>query len=96
MKLLEDYNDKGFIYERRSIIWNGYFFQETHQSESYIHFQDYQLDAICYQYSHLVCATWIKLIEVSSKKKLKGKRWKMSNIDHEWTIEGRIPLICCF
>jgi len=42
MKLLEDYNDKGFIYERGSIILKGYFFQETHQTESDVYFQDYQ------------------------------------------------------
>jgi hypothetical protein len=32
MKLLEDYNDNDFIYERGSIILKGYFFQETHQT----------------------------------------------------------------
>ena len=64
VKLLEDYYDKGLIYERGSIILKGYFFQETHQTESDIHFKDYQPDVICFQYSHLVCAARIKLIEV--------------------------------
>ena len=64
MKLLEDYDDKGFIYERGSILLKGYFFQETYQTESGVHFKDYQPDVICYQYSHLVRTTRIKLIEV--------------------------------
>ena len=42
MKLLEDYDDKGFIYERWSILLKGYLFQETHQTESDVHFKDYQ------------------------------------------------------
>ena len=56
MKLLEDYDDRGFIYERGSILLNIYFFQETYQTESDVHFKDYQRDVICCQYSHLVCA----------------------------------------
>ena len=64
MKLFGDYDDRGFIYERGSILLKGYFFQETYQIESDVHFKDYQLDVICCQYSHLVCATCIKLIEV--------------------------------
>ena len=64
MKLLEDYDDRGFIYERGSILLKGYFFQETYQNERGVHFKDNQPDVICYQYSHLVCAARIKLIEV--------------------------------
>ena len=30
MKLLENYDDNGFIYERGSIILKGYIFQKTH------------------------------------------------------------------
>ena len=71
MKLLEDYDDRGFIYERGSILLKGYFFQETYQTERDVHFKDYQPDVICYQYSHLVCRGCIKLIEVKSNKKIK-------------------------
>jgi len=92
MKLLEDYDDRGFIYERGSILLKGYFFQETYQIESDVHFKDYQPDVICCQYSHLVCAARIKLIEVKSNKKLKARRWKMSKVDHERIIEDDIPL----
>ena len=53
MNLLEDYDDNGFIYERGSIILKGYFFQETHQTESNVYFQYYQPDVISCQYSHL-------------------------------------------
>ena len=70
MKLLEDYDDRGFIYERGSILLKGYFFQVTYQTESDVHFKDYQLDVMCCQYSHLVGATHIKLIEVKSNKKI--------------------------
>ena len=66
MKLLEDYDDKGFINERGLILLKCYFFQETHQTESDSHLKDYQPDVICCQYSHLVCAARIKLIEVKS------------------------------
>ena len=86
MKLLEDYDHNDFIHERGSIILKGYFFQETHQTESHVHLQGYQLDDISCQYSHLVCATHIKLIEVQSKKK-----WKMEKSDHERIIEDGIP-----
>ena len=94
MSLLEDFDYNRFIYERGSIILKGYFFQETHETESHVHFQDYQLDFISCQYSHLVCATCIKLIEVQSKKKLKVRKWKMTKVDHEWIIEDGIPLRC--
>ena len=92
MKLLEDYDDKGFIYERGSILLKGYFFQETYQIERDAHFKDYQSNVICCQYSHLVCATRINLIEVKSNKKLKSRRWKISKFDHERIIEDDIPL----
>jgi len=92
MKLLEDYDDNVFIYERGSIILKGYFFQETHQTESNVYFQYYQPDVISCQYSHLVCAVRIKLIEVQSKKKLKVKKWRMSKTDDEQIIEDVIPL----
>ena len=101
MKLLEDYDDRGFIYERGSILLKGNFFQETYQTERDVHFKYYQTyviqpDVICCQYSHLVCATRIKLIEVKSNKKLKARIWKMSKVDHERIIEDGIRLRSCF
>ena len=63
MKLLEDYDDNSFIYERGSIILKDYFFQKTHQTKSHVHFQGYQLDDVNYYYSHLVCEACIKLIK---------------------------------
>ena len=95
MKLLDNYDDKGFIYERGLILLKCYFFQETYQTERDVHFKDYQFDVICCQYSHLVCAAHIKLIKVESNKKLKARRWKMSKVDHERIIDG-IPLRSCF
>jgi hypothetical protein len=64
MRLLEYFDDNGFIYERGSILLKGYFFQETHQTYTHVHFQEYQLDVTSCEYSHLVCAAHIKLIEV--------------------------------
>lgn len=93
MKLLEDYDDNGFIYERGSVILKGYFFQETHQTESNVCFQYYQPDVVSCQYSHLVCVVRIKLIEVQSKKKFKVKKWRMSKSDDEGIIEDGIPLL---
>ena len=92
MRLLEDFDDNDFIYERGSIVLKGYFFQETHQTDTHVHFQDYQLDVISCQYSHLEYATCIKLIEVQSRKKTKVRKWKMSKADHERIIEDDIPL----
>ena len=92
MKLLENYNDHGFWYERGSIILKGYFFRQTNQSGDFFYFDDYEHDVISCQCSHLVCAARIKLIEVQSKKKSKIKRWKMSKSDHERIIEDGIPL----
>ena len=96
MKLLEDYDEKGFIYERGSILLKGYFFQETHQTESDVRFKYYQPDVICCQYRNLVCATCIKFIEVNSNKNLKARRCKMSKVDYERIIEDGIPLRSCF
>ena len=59
------------------------FFQETHQIDNHVHFQDYQSDVISCQYSHLVCAMRIKLIDVKSRKKTKVRKWKMSKFNHE-------------
>lgn len=92
MKLLEYYDDNNFIYERRSIILNIYFFQETHQAKSHVYYKDYQSDSINCQYNHLVCATCIKLMEVQSRKKWKVKKWRMSKVDHDQIIEDDIPL----
>ena len=92
MKLLENYNDHGFLYERGSIILKGYFFRQTNQSGDFFYFEDYEPDVISCQYSHLVCATQIKLIEVQSKKKTNIKKWKMSKFNHERIIEDGIPL----
>ena len=83
MRLLENYNDHEFPYDRGYIILKGYFFRQTNQSGDFVYFQDYKPDVISYQYSHLVCAARIKLIEVQSKKKLKIKKWKMSKSNHE-------------
>ena len=68
MKLLQNYNDHGFQYERGYIILKGYFFRQTHQSGDFVYIEDYEPDSISCQYSHLVCAACIKLIEVQSKK----------------------------
>ena len=38
-RLLEDFDDNGFIYERGTIILKNYFFQESHQIDSHVHFQ---------------------------------------------------------
>jgi hypothetical protein len=76
MRLLEYFDDNGFIYERGSIVLKGYFFQETHQTNT--HVQDYQLDVTSCQYSHLVCAAHIKLIKVQSKRKKKLENGKCS------------------
>ena len=64
MRLLEDFDDNNFIYERVSIVLKRYFFQETHQTNTHVHFQDYQSYVTSFQYSHLVCVARIKLIEV--------------------------------
>ena len=92
MKLLQNYNDHGFQYDRGSIILKGYFFRQTNESGDFVYFEDYEPDVVSCQYSHLVCAARIKLIEVQSKKKSKIKRWKMSKCDHERIIEDGIPL----
>ena len=78
-KLLEDYNDHGFPYERGSIILKGYFFRQTNESGDFVYFEDYEPDFISFRYSHLVCVAWIKLIEFQSKKKRKLRNGKCQN-----------------
>ena len=92
MKLLENYNDHGFPYDRGSIILKGIIFRQTNKSGDFFYFEDYEPDVISCQYSHLVYVACIKLIEVQSKKKTKIKQWKMSKSDHERIIEDGIPL----
>ena len=46
MKLLQNYNDHGFQYDRGSIIVKGYFFRQTHQSGDFFYFEDYEPDSI--------------------------------------------------
>ena len=36
MKLLQNYNDHRFQYDRGSIILKGYFFQQTHQIQDFV------------------------------------------------------------
>ena len=43
MKLLEDYNDHGFPYDRGSIILKGYFFR---QGGDFVYFKNYKPDVI--------------------------------------------------
>ena len=74
MKLLENYNDHGFPYERGSIILKGYFFKKTNQSGAFVYIEDYEPDVISCQYSHLVCAAHIKLLKVQSNKNTKIKK----------------------
>ena len=64
MKLLEDYNDQGFPYERGSIILKGYFLRQTNQSGDFVYFEDYEPVFISCQYSHFVWVVRINLIEV--------------------------------
>jgi len=92
MKLLENNNDHGFTYDRGSIILKGYFFRQTNQIWDLFYFKYYEIDVISCQYSHLVCAMHINLIEVQLKKKTQIKKWKMSKTDHELIIEDGIPL----
>ena len=92
IKLLEEYNDNRFTYEWGSIILKGYLLQQNHMTQNYVYFQDYESDVICCRYSHLVCASRIKLVQVPLKKNLKNRKWKLSKYDHEWIIEDHIPL----
>ena len=92
MRLLEYFDDNCFIYERGSIVLKDYFFQETHQTDTHLHFKEYQSDVISFPYSHLVCASCIKLKEVQLIKKTKVRKWKMSKFEHGRIIEDGIPL----
>ena len=38
MKLLQDYNDHVFQYDKGSIILKGYFFRQTNQSGDFVYF----------------------------------------------------------
>ena len=64
MKLLKNYDDHRFTYDKGSIILKGYFLGQTNQSGDFVYFQYYEANVLSCQYSHLVCATHIKLIEV--------------------------------
>ena len=54
--------------------------QQTRMTENYVYIQDYEPDVICCQYSHLVCASRIKLVQVPLKKNLKNKNGNYPNM----------------
>ena len=69
----------------------GHLFKKLRRQGDYIIYRDFMLEYISYQYSHLVVAAQIHLIEIKVKRD-EPKRWKMLVVDHDRIMETCIPI----
>ena len=70
----------------------GHFFEKARRQGEYIIYRYFMLEYLSCQYSHLVVADRIHLIEIKVNRG-EPKRWKISVADHDCIIETSIPII---
>ena len=75
-RLVCPYVDREFTYQVGNLVVMGHLFKKVRRSG---------------QYSHLVVAAWIHLIEMKVKRG-EPKRWKMLVVDHDCIMETCIPI----
>ena len=79
------------MYEVGDLAVMGHFFEKVRRQGDYIIYRDFRPKYISCQYSHLVVATQIHLIEIKVKRG-EPKRGKMSVADHDHIMETCIPI----
>ena len=75
-RLVQPYINGEFTYQVGDLVVMGHFFEKVRRQGDYIIYRDFMHAYISYQYSHLVVATQIHLIEIEVKRG-EPKRWKM-------------------
>ena len=73
---MRPYVNGKFTYQVVDLVVMGHFFEKVRRQGDYIIYRDFMLEYIPCQYSHLVAAYQIHLIEIKVKKG-ESKRWKM-------------------
>ena len=79
------------MYQIGDLVLMGHFFEKVRRQGDYIIYRDFMPGYISCQYSHLVVASQIHLIEIKVKRG-EPKRWKMSVADHDHIMETCIPI----
>ena len=90
-RLVRPYVDGEFTYQVGDLVVMGHFFEKVKRQGDYIIYRDFMPEYISCQYSHLVVAARIHLIEIKVKRG-EPKRWKMSVADHDRIMETCIPI----
>ena len=90
-RLVQLYVDGYFTYQVGDLVVMEDFFQKVRRQGDNIIYRDFMPEYIFCQYSHLVVATWIHLIEIKVKRG-EPKRWKMSVADHDRIMETCNPI----
>ena len=88
---MRPYVDGEFTYQVGDLVVLGHFFKKVRRQGDYIIYRDFMPKYISCQYSHLVVASRIHLIEIKVKRG-EPKRWKMSVDDHDRIMEMFIPI----
>ena len=85
-RLVQPYFDGEFTYQVGDLVVMGHIFGELRRQGDYIIYRDFMPEYISCQYSHLVVAARIHLIEIKVKRG-EPKRWKMFVADHDHIME---------
>ena len=85
-RMVRPYVDGDFTYQVGDLVVMGHFFEKVKRQGDYIIYKDFMPEYISCQYSHLVVAARIHVIEIKVKRG-EPKRWKMSVADHDRIME---------
>ena len=89
--LVRPYVDGEFTYQVGDLVVMGHFLKKVGRQGDYIIYRDFMPKYISCQYSHLVVASRIHLIEIKVKRG-EPKRWKILVVDHDRIMEMCIPI----
>jgi hypothetical protein len=90
-RLVRPYVDGEYTYQVGDLVVMGHFFERVKRQGDCIIYRDFMPEYISCQYSHLVVAAGIHLVEMKVKRG-EPKRWKMSIADHDRIMETCIPI----
>ena len=83
---MQPYVDGEFTYQVGDLFVTGHFFEKVRRQGDYVIYIDFMPEYISCQYSHLVVAAQIHLIEIKVKRD-EPKRWNISVADHDRIME---------
>ena len=88
---MQPYIDGEFTYQVGDLVVMGRFFEKVRRQCDYIMYINSMHEYISCQYSHLMVATRIHLIEIKVKSG-EPRTWKMSVADHDHIMDTCIPI----